>query len=247
MKFKVIFAFVVIAMLMTSCRDENSNPLDNYSRLEFAYQTGSLPALQNILDEWSAAKKPITPSEYAVLSDTQKYVYDIFKVFYDPFNLEKYGAAPDTFSIIGNDYYKDVKYIFVQSEIGYKTGYDTLVPLDALQDFGPDLSHFPVKVIYNCSAYNKELSAFAGKYDENKRNFLESCIKVKWGYSYINPQTEPHISHINFNASLDSATVMFIKDWHLGETRFFKDGGDWKWIESKITDIVIETQPAEND
>jgi len=95
-----------------------------------AYRTNSSEELEQCFNNWVRESAPISPAEMSKLNDTVREVYQVFREFYNPLEIERIGGSE-----WGNHVYDKSKYFIVQNEIrvGFveNLGKDTLL----LQEF----------------------------------------------------------------------------------------------------------------
>lgn len=238
MKSKVVFFLsVLILFLIFGCNPASPTEPSEQSFLEEIYQLNSQELFDQYLIKWHGEIKPIDSAEFNLLSDTQKSIYNIYQIFYDPYDLGKYctiGICPE----FGNNIYDNLKYVVVQNEIKYSI--NNYEDHKLISNFQPKLE-MSATILYLSNEYKEEIDSFLDvdkhSNDIQKRyEFINTKLNVcpgHWGgWHYL---THPEVEMIYINESLDSAVVHFRIMYEGGEAEFRRTLDKWDMIESKLT------------
>lgn len=236
MKHIILKYLLFLILILYSCDSSTEvnvlPPLENIYRLN-----NSQVKFEIYLNLWHSKIDPIDQNEFNLLFDTLKSVYNIYRIFYDPFDLGKYcttGSCPE----FGNNIYEGLKYIIVQNEIKYSL--NEYEDHRSIKTFRPQIDTDGI-ILYLSNDYKEELDAFldVDKYQDEIRDrhiFLNTKLKIwpgHWfGWHFL---THPEVSIIYINKDLDSATVHFRIIFQGGEAKFKRTLDKWEMIESKLT------------
>jgi hypothetical protein len=208
--------------------------------LEAAYSSRSTQQLEILLKQWHQTVPPVDPGEVAQQSDTVQALYAIYQQFYDPFNLNKYGAngrQPE----IGNNFYRGTPYVIVQDSVRYGTGERYELPAFTLKRFRPKVVFDETTTLYLTGEYANALSKFLSPekaWEELNRRlqFLNSRLKIvpgHWiGWHFV---THPEVRSIMFEENLQKATLFFRIRYEGGEAIFERTDSGWQMISSDLT------------
>lgn len=236
--------YVALLAVFVSCKDitviEPFTEDEMLSWLEDAYSARSTQQLEDLLKRWRQSFPPADPGEIAQQSDTVQALYAIYQQFYDPFNLNQYGAngrQPE----IGNNFYRGTSYVIVQDSIRYRIGNDYELPKSTLKNFRPNVVFEETTTLVLTRNYANALSEFLsqekGREELNSRlQFLNSKLKIvpgHWGgWHFI---THPEVSSMMFEENLQKATVFFRIRYEGGEAVFERTNAGWRMISSTLT------------
>lgn len=87
---------------------------DQSQVLESAYRNNSHKQLDSFFTRWSIETPSLSSAEIHRLNDTARNVYELFKQFYDPLDIQRMGGSE-----FGNKIYAGTKYLVVQDKIMY--------------------------------------------------------------------------------------------------------------------------------
>ncbi len=215
-----------------------------FYKLMDGFNRSSSRELKDFLDEWS--------EEYHIethIPDSLKDVYDIYKEFYSPWDLDR---------ITGGEYkgdaYADIIYYIIQSTISYDHNLDTSGTGEkTIYDFCPEISNETKILLSLTERYSSVINCFLGSdtafWDysksetsiendsEIKYEYLSSHLKFQAGHSgnYWHIKTHPVVSMISFNESMDSAQVYYYISNRGGEVIMGKEDGKWEIVDSYLT------------
>ncbi len=229
--------------------------------LEKAFKNKSQNQFSQFLEQWQSESNPITSSD--ILSNLHKEVYQIFKDFYNPFNLQRIGTGE-----WGEELYLDIDYVIIQNSIfinTYKTdslnfhvfaNTDSLVlSKDSIINFRPDLKFEQAETLYLLPKYELVINKFLGsrnyplgtggimnpsraKGKSAKRlKFLNKKLNIihgHWG-GYWHIETHPEVFSIDFNQGRTIAKVNYRLIYQGGEAIYIKQNGEWKLKDAHLT------------
>lgn len=225
--------------------------------LEHAYKKNSVKLLKEFCDNWSKEIPAISELEYRQLNDTLKNIYDLFKVFFTPFNSEKLGysnslnAANTNYFVLPTSilvYFKDKVY-YSESEkdslsnnnIQFEMG--TLI--DTVLDFHPETIYTEVKLLFLSEKYDtiinnfllKSLHSYYGilniggnfKDYANRVKYIDTCIHVNNKCMGRGKiiYTFPKAEKVVFDRTMKYARVIFIMQGCSVEAMYKHEINDW--------------------
>ncbi|MFC1477591.1 hypothetical protein ACFL6L_03885 [candidate division KSB1 bacterium] len=224
---------VLFFCISISCSNPSAPapPLEDvlFDDLEDAYSKQSATELMKFYAMWQVSALPRQKRDIYNQSDEKIALYEIYKVFYDPFNTELFST-----------YYKDrVTYIVIQEKLGYSIGEDP--ELHYIEDFRPPVSFRNAQILYLNESYDTVLNRFIEKQSTWERvkflNRFVNIVPAHWFGWHI--ESFPYVFQIHLENDLCSAVVYFMKDfWQGGEARFIRNGTQWKMTEIKTTWIM---------
>jgi hypothetical protein len=257
---KWTFASLIIAFIFSSC---NKKVQDNYrpkhtseylsKQLETAYKENDSVRLNAFFEEWQKSVKPNT-DEFIHQNKVYTAIYDIYKVFYRPLNLMKYGDYE-----FGNSLNLNSKYVAIQSRIYYKVinwidfndQFMIDLKLDSIDCFRPPVNVYNRQTLYLTDEYSHALYNFLGKEtfsdylpiskerwkDCHRRyRIIRPYLPVAWG---MGSATSPLIQWIYLNVIMTKAQVKFnIGYSQAGIADFEKENGIWVMKKSVINEYI---------
>lgn len=236
----IYLTLLISAILFDACENSVSSkhtPVGSL-KLEQIYQDSSIVQMENYLTNWANESLPVSVLEEAVLSDTVRHVYQIFRNFYYPFDLERYSADGSYGPEVGKNFYSGINNLVVQNKIFYIFG-DKYEDRREVTNFRPNVSFPGKRVLYISERYKTEIDSFLvwGKPDLQSRfSFINGLLKVvprHWGgWHYI---THPEVNFISFNRGMDTAVVHFRIVYEGGESVYVRENGKWRMSSSKLT------------
>jgi len=239
---------------------EDANKL--FVKLETSFMLSSTNDLKQFFTDWNEIVSPNTV-KLITQNDTVEAVYEIYKLFYDPFDLTELGSWE-----WGNSLNSNCKYVAVQNKIIYGIvedipfepphSYYYLRPshYDTINDFRPSLNFAKEQVLYLLPEYEEALNLFLRTIQfgteptESEDYWVEYAKDVQKRYEFIRPYipilrghwgwywhiaTHPHVYRIIFNKTLDKAKIDFRVGFQGGEATFEKSNNEWVVFESKVT------------
>lgn len=228
-------------------------------QLESSFKKNSKEELIEFLDNWN---KEIQPFDYSKSTDLIRMGYEVYKKFYDPFNLYKIGLELQTERL---DW---VRYVIIQHRLdinhvnldslnhGYFENYDSLLlAKDSIIDFRPALELNDVKTLYLTTEYRKVLLDFLGDKhrplgfggimnparsrgnSEKKQEFLNRLLIIIYGHwgGYWHLETHPQVFDITFNKSKDLAVVHYRLGYEGGDAYYRLKGTQWVFVGGGLT------------
>jgi hypothetical protein len=245
---RVIF-YTVIASLICFCyacqKDEQpdvESAKKLQKKLENAFQQSSKSELEGFCREWNRSI-PFNTTNYIKKDESVEIIYEIFKEFYNPYDLQKiigFGLVD-----IENNHYPYGKYIVVQNKINYtiisKENFDKYQDnLKTIKDFRPPLTLANEKILYLIPEYSKAIDKFLGKEmneDAEKRgSFLSNSIPIIHGHwSGWHIETHPEVDRIYLDTDRTTAKVFFRVAHRGGEAILEKKANGWEIVESYAT------------
>jgi len=249
--------FVVILVLTVStCFGQKE-----LKKLKKAYKDKSQSQLESFLQQWQSESKPLASLDS--LSDLHKDVYQIYKDFYNPFNLSRVGSGE-----WGDSLYAGIDYVIIQNQLvinWYKT--DTLnfwrhtntdsliMSKETVSNFRPDITFEQAKTLYLFPQYSKMINKFLGSKSyplgfggimnpsrakgesEERLDFLNEKLMIihgHWG-GYWHIATHPYVYSIEFNKDRTIATVNFRLGYQGGSATYIKKDGKWEMKQAGLT------------
>jgi hypothetical protein len=218
-------------------------------QLEHAYQNQSQGALDTAFISWQQLIRTYSSAEINVLSDTIRQVYDIFRTFYCPWDLDRItDGAHENFET-------EFRYIVVQNSMQiavvdtnpqyyYYRGvsvWERLIP-----DFRPEPGEDIFPVVYLSTSADSLIYQYlyqsdgTPKSDHSQRAaFLREAIQLThhhWISDY-HKTTMPVVSHIYLNEMLTQAFVTFRVFYQFGQSYLERSDNKWILIYSELTGI----------
>jgi len=228
-----------------------------HEKLETVFQLSSTNDLEQFFIDWNESVSP-NSVEFISQNDTVEAIYEVYKLFYDPFDLTKLGS----WEKMGINLNSNCKYVAVQNKIIYGVVEDTsfespysyyISPsyYDTINDFRPSLNLAKEQVLYLLPEYEEALNMFLRtepfgteptfiySYEDilKKYEFIRPYIPIlrgHWGW-YWHLSTHPFINQIVFNKTLDKAKIYFRVGYQGGEATLEKNSNVWVINESKAT------------
>lgn len=257
---KWTFTSLIMVFLFSSCKKKVQ---DNYhpkytaeylsKQLETAYKENDSVRLNAFFEEWHKSVKPNT-DEFIHQNKVYTAIYDIYKVFYRPLNLMKYGDYE-----FGNSLNINSKYVAIQSRIYYKVinwinfndQFMIDLKLDSIDCFRPPVNVYNRQILYLTDEYSYALYYFLGKETFNcnlpmskerwkdchhRYRIIRPFLPVDWG---TGSATSPLIRWIYLNVFLTKAQVYFsIGNSQAGIVDFEKEDGIWVMKKSVINEFI---------
>lgn len=234
---------------------------EELKNLEKAYKNKSQNHFSQFLQKWQDESTPIT--SLVSLSDLKKDVYEIYKDFYNPYNLQRIGTGE-----WGNELYSDVEYVVIQNSIfintyktdslnfGIFTNTDSLIQSkDSIINFRPELQFEQAKTLYLLPKYQIVINKFLGSKSfplgfggimnpsrargksAKRLDFLNKKLKIihgHWG-GYWHIETHPEVFSIDFNNDKTIAKVNYRLVYQGGEAVYIKQNNEWKLKDAHLT------------
>jgi hypothetical protein len=229
--------------------------------LEKAYKKKSQNRYSQFLQTWHSESIPLISLDS--LSDLQKDVYEIFKDFYNPFNLQRVGTGE-----WGNELYSDIDYVIIQNSIFIYTykmeslnfhvfaNTDSLIlSKDSIINFRPELQFEKAKTLYLLPKYELVINKFLGSKNyplgtggimnpsrargksAKRLKFLNKKLNIihgHWG-GYWHIETHPEVFSIDFNNDKTIAKVNYRLVYQGGEATYIKQNGEWNLKDAHLT------------
>jgi hypothetical protein len=256
----IISLLAIIVVVLNSCKSTATSPeispgnsLNDFNeianQLERAYQRGSQGALDTVFTAWRQVIPSYTIDEINSLSDTVRQVYDVFRSFYSPTDLNRItGGEHENFET-------DFRYIIVQNSLYFAVvdtnpryyyykgvkSWEGVVP-----DFRPwpDETAFPI--VYLSTLADSMIYQFLYQPDGTPKpdhlqrvDFLREAMQLThhhWIDDY-HKATMPIVSHIYLNESLTEALVTFRVFYQFGQAYLERSNNGWVLIHSELTAI----------
>ncbi len=230
-------------------------------RLFRSYLDNSDEKLTDFFNGWKKSSNSISKSELEEVPSIVKSAYEIFEDFYQPKNLTRIGK-PEW----GPDQFKHVSYLIVQNSLNiiitnkletepFNSNITSILDI-TINNLRPNVKG-DTPALYLTEQYKTSLSHFLGseeyplghggimvparaKGESKKRQqhinkFLQIYHGHWGGWNYI---TDPTVSSINFNSSLNKAIVHFSLVYEGGYAIYILKKGKWILRESKLTWIT---------
>ena len=254
----IIFSIMLITCTKISdidnCTDEpcNTYSLDStaliiYDKLMEAYNESCTSCLEQILLDWKSVSIPDSD-----IPDSLKFIYDVYKEFYSPWNLARISDSE-----FGDYIYEGVSYYIIQNILRYDYNLTpgTYGNYYTIKPFQPEITNDTINVLYLKNEYMLALNFFlgsnpliGGSYDymlpdlsvgeiNDRYSFLHNYLLFfhgHWG-NYWHLETHPEVSNISFNYSRDSALVFFRLGYQGGEVTLSKVNYEWVIVEHRMT------------
>lgn len=247
-----VYIFLLL-ILFFACEENSSNPPTTdqiVEDLQQAYRDASLPAYQEILEQWAAdvsAKR-----EKDLDTETEKNIYSIFQIFYSPDDISRLGDHE------WGEMYTNYDYAVVQNHVYYNYGYhdyDPYLGADTIWDFRPEIEIEGKTVLYLTDDYGRAIYDFLGM-EENpfrpegavkvypidkmtkRLEFLQEYLPIitgHWG-CYLHIETHPEMLSLSFTEDEDRAMAFFRVGYMFGQA-YFSRGNEWKLDSSEINMI----------
>lgn len=247
MRYQFVFLLIFITACKSAPRAQNRQlPLNTDSTLLAAYQQHAYPALQTFLDSWAAEMPAVTTAQLDRLPEAEKQVYDIFKAFYHPENINSMGGSE-----WGDSLYDHVRYYILQDDIDYTVAGKEYT----LHHFRPRLDNDSLKTLVLTARYDTMLNRFLGnehsslgegsimspaaaqKESALRQQFLQHFVMIWYGHwgGYWQLYSYPVINRITFDNSFSSATASFTMVYEGGEARFVREKMQWRLVSAQRT------------
>jgi hypothetical protein len=98
---------LIFLIIATIGQAQNSS-----KQLKKAYKKNSTELLNQFFLDWNKEIPSLSDVEYETYNDTIKQAYNVFTAFYKPLQIDSLGGSE-----MGNDIYKNAKYLIVQDDI----------------------------------------------------------------------------------------------------------------------------------
>jgi hypothetical protein len=256
---KCIKCIGILLLILIACEKNkdtgnnlNPNVDEILSQLNSAYNSSSVSAFTDILINWHNQYTPKTIS--TATNEAEKAVYQIYQVFYDPFNIDKYGQHE-----WGNSMYAGCNYAIIQNRIYFNIGENEpdYTHCDSVNNFRPVIN-LPGKIaLYLTDDYHAAIYAFLGSeyypYGNEEYMGTEPVTEEAWDhYQFLNQvlyiipghwgpywhvETHPYIQFITFDTGMQTAKIEFRIGYMFGEAVFEKNNTDWVMTSSIINAI----------
>lgn len=257
--YKIVFLGYIGLTLFWACTKDMTSigddlaPLKEFSeiaeQLEHAYQSASQSALDTAFISWQQIIPPYSTDDIDAMSDTIRHVYDIFREFYCPWNLDRItGGAHE-------DFETEFRYIVIQNSLNfaivdtnpqYYFYRDVTILERTIPDFRPEPKESTFPFVYLSSLADSMIYQFLYKPDRTPKPdhqqrvaFLREAIQLThhhWINDY-HKATMPIISHIYLNEMFTQAFVTFRVFYQFGESYLERSDDKWIIIYSKLTSI----------
>ena len=227
-------------------------------RLFRSYLDDSGEQLEDFFHAWKDSSVGISKRELKSAPPVISSAYKIFEDFYQPKNLSRIGK-PEW----GTDQFKSVKYFIVQKDLNVVIAKklkenislsDSPPILDiTINNFRPNLKG-DTPALFLTDTYQRVLESFLGSEElpvghgglmnpsvakgesEKRQKYLNSQLKIyhgHWGgWRYV---TDPTVTSIVFNKSLNKAIVRFSLVYEGGHAIYRFKKGKWILQESRLT------------
>ncbi len=263
----IIIPAIICGMVFISCNTDNVDPEEKttseqlYEKLETAFQQSSTDDLEQFFKNWNDSVTSNTVS-FIKKDNVTEAIYEIYKEFYKPLDLNELGNWE-----WGNSLNSNCKYVAVQNKIYFAVLKEDLfdiwfrydiyetIKFDSIHDFRPPLILAKDKVLYLTPEYEKSLNKFletestemgengimtpsVPKGDSDKRYaFIRPYIPVLHGHwgGYWHIATHPEISRILLDTNNVTAKVYFRVGYQGGEATLKKKSNGWTIEESQTT------------
>ena len=246
---------LIFAIFFSTCFGQGE-----FEYLKKAYKNNSQNKYGQFLQKWYEKSIPITSIDS--LSNLQKEVCEIYKDFYNPFNLQRIGVGN-----WDNKLYSKIDYVVVQNSISiyvYKTDslnfsffddIDSLVLIkDSIVNFRPKLQFKQAKILYLLPQYEIIINKFLGNKNyplktseiinssniEEERakrlNFLNKKLNIihERFKNDWHIKTHPEVFSIDFNNDRTIAKVNYRLVYQGGKVIYIKQNGKWKWKDAYL-------------
>lgn len=263
---KTYYWLLILLLIAISCvKSENIDDTQNQilpvpvmepqniiDSLNDAYEAQSEEKLKRILDYWHLENQSISTSE--IENDTINDIYEIFKVFYTPFNIARLFQYE-----IKAELYEGLKYIIIQNKIDYDFNLDMIIndKIYSVSDFSPDVAYDSVKTLYFTLNYQIALNAFLGSdnfpFEDYgfttpetlindsyyRKQFLNKHLKIFNGHfgNYWHIETHPEIHVIHFDKDMQKVRFYFRIEYYSGVAHLEKKNNKWELISSEIIGV----------
>lgn len=216
-----------------------------YNKLLGAYQDKNQSLLVETLLEWENAYSA------DVVHDSIEHVYDVYKEFYSPWNLDRILESE-----FGNNVYEGLDFYVIQTSIEYTYSFREWNHIrHSIDDFKPSIMKEDVHVLYLTSTYESAINCYLGADNSGfslcyslyppipfeemsaRASFLGKHLdffRGHWG-NYWHLETHPEVEHIAFNTTKDSAQVHFRFGYQGGEVILGKDDHGWNIVDHYMT------------
>ncbi len=256
---KRIISIILLVAGIISCENSDDikplqerEPSEILNHLNWAYEKNSLSELKNILNYWNLEN--LSRKNFSKAHAIEKDIYEIYKEFYTPFDLDRIGNSE-----WGNSIYNGVEYVIVQNYLYYDFNLDSeeyhYELIDTLWNFRPELDFGHVKVLYLSDNYAQALNEFLGtdhtplgtggimnpaqpaEESYERQQFLNKVLLIVHGHwgGYWHLETHPEVYMIRFNEDLNKARIFFRLIYEGGEAEFSKKNGKWTMLSSQLT------------
>lgn len=212
----------------------------SFNLLQDAYKNKSDEELIRFLDNWNES---IQPNENSVFTDLRKDVYEIYKIFYDPF--ESSGGNNDSLCFI----IQNEVGIFVLNKDTFDLSFSTsdLLTIDEITDFRPEINNHQVHTLYLTQEYEKTLNKFLDIKDREpqggiriakerteKLQFLNRFLFIGYWGTFLHFETNPYVDLFVFNKNRDLAKIEYKLDHEGREAIFKKIEGNWQFVSDEL-------------
>lgn len=223
---------------------------ENFSQtLESAYNNQSENELKSAFEMWQWALPPYTSNELSAFSDTVQQVYEIFREFYTPTDLER----------ITNGYHENFEteywYIVIQNSIKYAIS-ETIDENSYLagelsgkfniEDFRPSKENLSFPFVYLSTQADSMIREFlylpdgSLKSDHQERAiFLRQAMQLThhhWIADY-HKATMPIVSYMYMNSTFTKALVHFRVFYQFGGAYLERTEEGWRLVHSELLAI----------
>lgn len=231
------------------------NPI--YDKFEFCYTKLYSDSFGQIFEDWNRTIKP-NSDDFIHKNDTIKSLYDVYKEFYEPFDLLKIGDWE-----WGNSLNSNCKYVIIQNKIFYSVLPNDIFDdfnwekstIDSIVNFRPPINIDRNNVLYLTHEYEDAINRFLGtestEFGEGnimnpsgpaaeslkRYEVIRSYIPIlhgHWGGYWI-LETHPDVSIMIFNKSLTKVQIHYRVGYQGGEAILEKSGKDWTIKSSRAT------------
>jgi hypothetical protein len=242
---RVFFYTVIVSLICFSyaCQKDVQPDVPSakklHKKLENAFQQSSTSELEDFCRAWNSSVASNT-ANYIKRDANVEIIYEIYKDFYNPLDLNKLGFG---LCDIDNNDYPYGKYIVVQNKIDYtiisKENFDKYQKdLKTIKDFRPPLTLTSEKILYLIPEYAKAIDLFLGKSDDawERSGFLRNHIPIMakhWGGWHI--ETHPEVDRIFLDTDKTTAKVFFRVASRGGEAILEKKANGWEIIDCYAT------------
>lgn len=223
--------------------------IDIEQQLEHAYSEGSQKALDTVFLMWEEKIPRLSFKEISMLSDTVGQIYEIFREFYTPEDLNRVtGGAHENFEtnfryIVAQN---SLEFAVVDTNPKYYFHRGVTIRERTLQDFRPTPDETVFGVVYLSSSADSMIYRYLYQPDGSPEPdhlqrvaFLRQAIQLThhhWIMDY-HKATMPIASHIYVNETLTEALVTFRVFYQFGNAYLEKEDKEWVLVHSELTMI----------
>ena len=254
----LVLVFCAGLFLLWRCSESVITPDDSLlvndfseiaNQLEYAYQSGLQSELDTVFAAWHRNIPPYSSDEINKFSDTIRQVYDIFRAFYSPTDLNRVTAGAH------ENFETDFRYIVVQNNLNFAvvdtnpqsyyyrgvTSRERTIP-----DFRPQPNETAFPVVYLSARADSMIYQYLYQSDRTPKPdhqqrvaFLQEAMQLThhhWISDY-HKATMPIVSYIYINEKFTEALVTFRVFYQFGQAYLERSNNKWSLIHSELTGI----------